>query len=484
MPLYLGSMQVVPAPLIDVRKSYLRDQNQRVLRPQYFYTLHGTIDNFTGTQTATSGVHYLEGVLQYKHDLELLLNSASQSGLLLRVTSPTNNSGLYDIKSYCIVDDIAFDQGVWVDKCNYTITLRSDNTLIDGAVETPYSEIRSTNENWNISESEDGTFSISHQLEATGELIYSASGYNNPLGTAQSWCRDRRYSITTGGVKSGGDGIVSFNNVLSNISTNTANFWNYAVVEGIGGTAYSWQITESFLHAPSGSTREEFTISANYDSDNIRKASFSVNGSIYGYADRSSNLSLRNQNAKTRFDLIEPTIYSRLANGYSAASGYTINPIPSSKQITYDNPVGAVRYSYVYSAMSGALISNAIDENINVSDIGPTDVFAQIPVPGRTNGPVVQYMQTKTLSERTVSITATMAQSGVTLASLRGAYLSKPDVSAIINALTPSAGWYYIKQNSEDWNPLRKQYSRVISWVLQAEGSGINGVPSGIHNVP
>jgi hypothetical protein len=209
-----------------------------------------------------------------------------------------------------------------------------------------------------------------------------------------------------------------------------------------------------------------------------------VNGDVTGFSDRASSLAVRLNNAKTKFTTnVEPNLYTRLLT-YTPA-GYTLRTDPSSKQITYDQTNGVVRYAYTYSAfLGGGLIDGSVEEDVSVNDIGKTDVFAQIPIPGRSRGPIVQPMRTYTLPERTVTINARMSHDGtpLTIGSLTSAYLDKPDTNSIINALKPSAGYYYIKQDAEDWNPIRKQYSRVISWILQPEGSGVNGLPSGLSH--
>ena len=61
--------------------------------------------------------------------------------------------------------------------------------------------------------------------------------------------------------------------------------------------------------------------------------------------------------------------------------------------------------------------------------------------------------------------------------------MSKPDTDDIIDALKPNTGYYYIKQNTEEWNPIRRAYGRTVSWALQPEFANVEGVPHASNNV-
>jgi hypothetical protein len=88
-------------------------------------------------------------------------------------------------------------------------------------------------------------------------------------------------------------------------------------------------------------------------------------------------------------------------------------------------------------------------------------------------------MQARTLPERNIQITATIASSGdLTISNLRERYLAKPNTDDIINALRPSAGFYYTKNDSEEYNPIRKTYSRTVGWTIDASGILPSGTPS------
>jgi hypothetical protein len=479
MPVIFNGFSLTPAPLVTITKQLVRDEGGRKLHTEYTFTLNGTIVNVGTNIDSPAAASYdgMEGILAE----QTRIRNIFADGGRLEISSP-NGGGPNTIDAYCTLDNINFDQGVWFNRCNYTIVLKAPQLLLDASES---SGVTAASENWSINENDDGSYSINHSLNAVGALFYTVSGLNNPLIAAKAWCQARSFALSNTGVlsPSGGTDNLNFTQLINPLSSDTNNFWNFAVVESVGNTANSWQLSESFIHNPSGNTIEEFNAAITYDSENQRKITVTANGSIKGLADRISNKTTRMSNAKTKFqNSIEPNLYTRL-NTF-IPSNYTLSPIPITKQINYEENVGDLRYSYAYHAASGTLISNAIEENISISDTGTTDIFAQIQVPGRTYGPVVQNMKTVTLPERTVSISVSLIpnNSNLSVSSLAALYATKPNTDAIIAALKPNAGYYYVKQDSEDWNPLRQQYGRTVSWVIQPEGQSISGIPSAIRN--
>jgi hypothetical protein len=478
-----GPKSLTPAPLVDIRKEYIRSEDGKILHPQYVITLIGTIVNIGNSLDSPGAVGAsfgnMNGVLAEESRLRRLF---SVDGGRLEIVAPAGG-GPNDIDAYCTIESVNFDRSTWTIRCDYTIVLRATK-ITEDASET-IQELSSFNENWSMTENQDNTYTIVHQLKAVGSLIYGASGPNDPLSAAMQWCKDRSYAVSTTGTLSTSKGILDFSKLSSKVSSDGTNYWNYAIVEGVGPYEYSWSINETFLYAPSGQTREEWNATVNYEQDNPRKITISLQGSVYGYADRISNLTLRNSRVKTYYNTnVEPNLFTRI-NGYSPGS-FTINPVATSKQITYEEINGVLRYNVVFTAASGTLIANALEESINVVDNAPTDIFAQIPIPGRANGPVVQYMNTSSLPERTVTINLLMTNTAIPLntGTLLSLYNTRPNTDAIITALQPSAGNYYIKQNSIEWNPIKRQYSRVVSWTIQPEGSTITGIPvnTGLNN--
>ena len=485
MPVYYRSQILRPAPLVTIARTVIRDSNQKRLRSSYTLTLNGTIVNVGNNLIDSPGANTSSHEIGDDGQLGDIIAAQAYirelfavDGGRLEITAP-NGSDPNAIDCYCTVDSINFDEGVWTNRCNYSIQLTTHS--FEG--ETEKTELlNSGSENWSLSENPDGTYGINHTLSAEGATVYSSSGVYNGSATARQWCLDRSYALSDGVLTVESSGTLNFGFLLSNVSDFTNRAWNYSASESPGPSNNSWGLTENWLYIPSGNAVEQWTLSQQTNVDQARQT-ISVNGTITGYADRVSDTSARNASASGYWALnVRPNLYVRVQD--TVPNGFVVNPQPLSQQLTYQKTEGTLSYSYSYLAASGYLIPNAVEENIDITDNEPTDIFASLQIPGRTNGPVVQDMNTVTLPTRTISISATLAPASpiVTSGSLLAQYLAKPDTNNLIGVLVPDSGNYYLTSGSEKWNPLTRQYSRNVTWTMKPEGVAVAGMPSSVRN--
>ena len=471
MPVLYDGYNFVPAPFVNIQSNWVTDQNDENLFPDITITLNGTIVP-TGI---TPGPDVTDQIVLAQKEIE---NAVSNNGKRLEAFSP---NGGPPIDFFCTVENVNFQPAPWTTICNYTITFKS--RAIEGTDMQPgVLKIASKSENWQFNENGDGTTQISHSVSAVGLMVYeSEDTANDPLQSAKNYCESRLISINSGAITLPSDAAVA-SGVLTDVDFNISKFWNRSLVEGIGHTENSWQVTENFIYNPVGNYFEEYDASVNQDIVGGNVVTVTINGTIIGFADNIINNEIRLANAQSQLATIEALIYSRLTPFVPV--DFTLNPTANSIQNTYDRTNGVVQYSRTYSAKRGTLISGAIDENIDVSDTGFTDVFAQFIVPNRANGPIIQYLNTVNSPQRSISISASLSPSGSITdgTSLLAAYLDKPDTDFIIEALVPSAGNYYVTQNTEDWNPMTRRYNRVMVWTLDPNGSSVDGLPNGVND--
>jgi len=477
---------LVPAPLITLNKVFIKGPTGFTDHVQYNITMTGTLLNI-GTSldspSVTTDAGFSQaGVMGQQAYVE---NVIFGDGGRLEITDP--NGGPNPIDMYCFVESISFNPSVWVNICTYNVTLRSRK--MEGTAD-PDNMLDSYNEGWQVNELEDQSYTITHTLSAKAALAYDGGVINDPLSIASGWVYSRMFTTSTSGILLGNSNAINQSGINFNLAdlvvqlpSTTNNFWNFVHTETIDPQNYTVNATESFVYNPFGNTKELWNASVQYEQNNLFRAVVNLTGEVIGYSDLLSDLNQRNLNASGQFFYnIEPNLYLRALN--YAPSGFTASPLPTTKQVSFERPHGTLRYSYGFHVYNGSLIPNAIEENITINDIAPTDVFAQIPVPGRANGPVVQYMFTNTLPERSVSISATLVpnSSPVSSGSLLAAYLAKPNTDALIGILQPSAGNFYVRQDHEEWNPLRRLYGRSVNWTLQPNGSGVAGLPNAPRN--
>ncbi|TXT66126.1 MAG: hypothetical protein BAJALOKI3v1_50126 [Promethearchaeota archaeon] len=491
---------LIPAPFVSWSKTNVRGSDGIILHPEYNFTLTGTIVNVGKTLDSTGASGYpgndMNGVLNEQTRIRNLFTD----GGLLKIDAPSTSG--HPLLAYCQVDNVGFSPGTWTNRNEYTVSLKS--FAVSGESIT---ELAGTSENWSLNEQQNGTYNITHTLEAVGKHRYSDTGSNDALRVARDWCYDHAYVVQSGiliaTTASGTNDLFNPDNFLSpivehsdqiNLTTvdvqdwfhillnqygdledqigvsGLNNFYNYQLSENVDPESYTWGLTENFVYNPNGNTREEWELTESFDANNQNQRQITLTGTIFGYEDRITETSGALSNAESEWEIVQNKLYSR-AQQFSS-SGITINSNPVSKTVTKDMTNGLVRYSWGFLAYLGQIISDALNEEISIVDTAPTDVIALINVPGRVSGPVVQYMETKTTPERQLSIDLLMnpLSSGITSSSLASQYFNKPDVSSIINAVKPNAGYYYISQDTESWNPINRNYSRNVTWVIEPSG--------------
>jgi len=470
---------LTPAPFVTIDKNYINTEGGLRLRTEYTISLTGTIVNVGDNQYDSPGAQSsgisINDIIDEQERIKGLFGKSQF--VQLNIISPDTSGTI--LSAECKVESENFERSTWTMRCDYSVVLKTNRLNDDPIEENPFA-LQSAAETWNFAENPDGTANVSHDVSAIGALIYASGIVNNPTNEAKLWCQSKKRTSTSGTLDVSASG--SLITIGASGLSDTVNYWNRACVEGFGFENNSWKLSESFVYNPLGNAREDISASVEYDQNDRRRITINQNGAVFGFSDTLSDFYTRYTNAKTYyFASVDPNFYIRALT--YIPSGYSINPVALVKQVTHEVNGGAIKYSATFGAASGMLLTNAIDENISVVDNASTDVFAQIAVPGRAAGPVVQYMNTKTLPERSVSITASYAQisGSITIQSLRSLYLAKPNTDDIILALIPNSGYYYMKQNSEEWNPIRRTYSRNVSWMLQSENNSVSGIPSGIN---
>lgn len=166
-----------------------------------------------------------------------------------------------------------------------------------------------------------------------------------------------------------------------------------------------------------------------------------------------------------------------------------LNIIPVSTSEGHDPRKGIITYNYEFNNKF-TIVSGAISETITMDDTGPNDVFAEVFVIGRRLGPILQSLNAKTSSKRTVNIEISvmpvtgingyfMTNSQCPLYTGGGAYVT---IEKIITGLKPfgnrdagvfgaarsaQPGQVYQTENTSSWNPSEGRYTRRVAWTYQ-----------------
>tara|TARA_Y100001938_G_C8084476_1_gene431106 strand:+ start:318 stop:1928 length:1611 start_codon:yes stop_codon:yes gene_type:complete len=444
------------------------------------------------------------------------------------------------------VVSISFTEGHYINKCEYTIVLEADALLqgdlepdrafVDVDAQTAGSGtihpltridqfvadsgtafIEDFSEEWGL-ELDDAlgegidlprSYRITHSVNATGKTFYSTSGtIDKP-----AWRQARDFvqlKLMHGPEGStppylqglGRDGNVSgyYPNMPGIIGSGTLNLckeyqgYNHVRTENINETQGSYSVTESWLIA-SGSAYETFSMSTS-TSNSDPFVTVQIDGNIKGLSQMSPS-----GYGISREDTVNSGAYTSALNKYNQISNsgkfglssdvykrannmvaVQLNSQPTSISLGTNHYNGEITYSLGFNNRPLNIISGVIAETISVNDTYPGDVFAVIPVLGRAQGPVLQYLGGRTEYRRDVSVNLTMDYTKIPYGSGRKTLLMKKpslveptasQIATLLNELSPrnevGVRKYFISPPSESWNPKEGTYSFNVSFTYELD---------------
>ena len=411
------------------------------------------------------------------------------------------------------VVSIDFSDGVYVDKCDYTIVLEAD-ALYRGDVidEAPVEEevtnalilasgqyIEDYSEDWNI-EVDDSqgeslenprSYRISHSLNATGKSFYDASG----VLVKPAWQQAKDFLLT----RTSDNPYESYPNIFGKIGSGTVNLidsykgFNQVRTESINVAQGSFSITENWLLS-SGIELENYNISTSTSNsdpfvsvsiDGSIKGLTSINPSGYGGTDTTDkNTAYENARLKWlkvsndgQFGLASD-IFKRASNVVSVA----LNAQPLSVSVATNEYTGEINYALEFNNRPTNIITGTLTEDITINDTYPGDVFATIPVLGRATGPVLQYLGGRTEYKRDIQINLLMDYTKIPYGSQRDPLLYKkpslvnPTSTELANLLEqlspkgePGVRKYFVAPPTENWSPKTGSYSFSVSFTYELD---------------
>jgi len=166
-----------------------------------------------------------------------------------------------------------------------------------------------------------------------------------------------------------------------------------------------------------------------------------------------------------------------------------LNYIPVSTSEGHDPLKGIITYSHQYTNKT-KIFSGVIAESVDISVNGPGDVISEAFIIGRPLGPVLQNLNTRTSTTKSVNIEITV----VPPSSTQGFLLDQTEcpvytgsqlfqqIEDLVEGLKPygqakstvlnfnrnaDTGNVFIKSNTYNWNPAEGKYSRSVEWVYQ-----------------
>lgn len=298
--------------------------------------------------------------------------------------------------------------------------------------------------------------------------------------------------------------IADGNNVFSSGVLNLPNYYkgfNHLRTVNYDRTAGSCSVTDSWILSSGASALENYVISIDNSNDNIRKT-VKINGNIKGLSDipasgyqevNYNNANTPYKGALTKYHQITNSgkfgltsaIYKRAKY---MASGVNLNSQPLSLSLATNELTGEITYSADFDDRPLNYFSGVLAENISINDTYPGDIFALIPVIGRSAGPVIQYIRSRTEYKRDVNIEVLLDYTDIATpsgwpsdsyninADRTKLLLTKPslntpfreDLRQLVIELSPSGDpnvtQFFLNPPQETWSPKEGRYTLSLQW--------------------
>ena len=567
-------VQITPAPLVSVSTQILKNGAGEPFGVTYSITLTGTVLDNKGSPHALDGNnvkypaipgntfdtagpydafskasdptqqeipagHALTAILSKQKSLRALFARDGQ-----RITITDWGGSQPAFSCYPRVLNIDFQEGVYVERADYTVTLEADTLLIgegdsvtsevenegsliafDGTAREGETEadllaslsgafINDFSEDWSIETDEaqgesvelSRSYRISHNINATGKTHFG------PDGKQKAWEQAKKFVQNRLANNPAGRDYPSYPNIMGKIGSGTLNLvneyrgFNHVRSEDLSESAGSYSVSENWLIAK-GSAYENFNLSISSSTDNPF-VSVSIDGNIkglseyspsgfggddlskaYGYPvnggrDPATPPSGAYDNALGKYHQISNNgQFGLTSDAYKRANNSVavqLNSQPKSVSLGTNEYTGEVTYNLEFDNRPTNIIGGVLSEQISVTDTYPGDVFAVIPVIGRSTGPVLQYIGGRTEYKRDLSINLVMDYTKVPYGSLRNPLLTKkpsvvePTATQIANLIRelspagePGVRKYFVSPPSETWSPKEGSYSFNLSWTYE-----------------
>lgn len=418
--------------------------------------------------------------------------------------------------------NIEFQEGIYVERSDFTITLEADTLLIgngsgdeivdaegslitfDGFTHNGKTEeyllvalsgafISDFNEEWAIEVDESQgesldlprSYRISHNLSATGKTHYGPDGKQKAWEQARKFVQNRL-----------SNNITDYPNVFGQIGSGTINLvnayrgFNHIRNEQLNEFQGTYSVSETWFLA-SGTAYENYNINLSSSIDNAF-LSVSIDGNIRGLSEippsgfgLSKNKSAY-QNALIKYNQITNSGQFGLTSDIFKRANNTVavqlNSQPRSLTVGSNQYTGDITYQVQFDNRPTNIISGVLSETISVQDTYPGDIFAIIPVLGRKTGPILQYIGGRTEYRRDIGISLLMDYTKIPYGSGRNTLLlQKPSVieptasqlAQIINELSPAnepgVRKYFISPPNENWNPKEGTYQFNLTWTYELD---------------
>lgn len=460
--------RLIPALRLNYSRNFNQLENGEIIGQTYNIQFSSTICADKGSPNSSGNFWTADGYPsdEFISSEDRLSSIISKQKAILNLFSSTNLGKKFEVLPendgepiyfYPSTAEISFADGPWFNTCDYVISMTADRIYPNVDTSVPFN-IDTASESWSIEPNEQPlsfnvpfTYRVSHSLSARGKKIYINGSGNTPYLEAKAWVASKIGIDRT---------ILSGINNISNLGA-----YNHVLTENIDESDGGYSVNETWLFS-SGNVIEDYNVSSQSNLEGLTIVS--IDGNIQGLEARNlTNISgYRWVNASGYFNSIQNSLLNRA----QTISQINLNPVAVSYNIGRNPLQGTISYNYEYNNRPVSYISGALTERISVSYNKKNKKHAQVPVIGRSRGPVLQGLGTSDATTKSLSIDFNLGPS--LSGALNSAKFDFPYhlVSGLVEMLDPinnGAIKSYHSQPQENWEPITGQASFNIEWVYE-----------------
>lgn len=448
--LYNGKY-ITPAPLYSLSETYTRTADGTALSSQFEITLNGTLlpdrgspgptGQFFTTFSTANAVDTSINTDDKKFGSLLKKQRALRDLFTINPGEPyTGTTALKNPVEYLLeikTDDgttsvlkckpqiasVSFADSVHVIKTDYTISIVANEILIDGynPVNPTFSQfggynLKSASDTISVSSDNDfeNSYTVTRNISAQSYKAfateYAATGNVSPFLKAKDWVEKR---VTDAGLV---NPVTLYSLYAPKGGYEYVGHQTSEQADQLGGS-YSLQQSWKFIKTTTSGVQDDFnitmtsrasgpnSISSSHGYDKV----FRVAGAIKGVHPGATGYKrakdyFENIISVNNFAILKNRITENgsLTNPYITGSSYIYGPYGMT--IAENRRSGTVNYEAEFKEKAVDLTGTAfIDFDVNVSQNTKENFVAEIPVPGRTTGPVIQDIKTTNTTKRNIS---------------------------------------------------------------------------------
>lgn len=373
--------KIIPAPIVSITKSYEINDNDVKKGTTYSIVLKGTLLPYNGSPSGsyTNISNSFWNLGGYPPDQQIGMIDGEPFDLLLRKQESLRwlfnedggalewqpAGGQSPVKCYPKVISINFQEGQWVDKCDYEISLTAPLIYINGTIDTEddFSNdfISSSNETWSFEEvdgRENKQYKVVHEVNAKGKLGYDSVGHLRD--DKQAWENAKDYVDTRV------NGTVDNDIMFASLGATNKVTGQYSTVIKTDQDGGTYGITEEWLLS-NETTYEERQFSVDYD--HIKdEYNITYQGTIYGVTTDSLTGEVSNINV-AKSNIPDRTTARMTAISYvgSLLGGRTIPSFPSKETFALNQLDGTVSFTYQWNTADNGASYISDDSQLSYS---------------------------------------------------------------------------------------------------------------------